>query len=471
MADILIVDDDQAVCAAFAEFLVQEGHTARLASNAQDAIASVEAARPDLVILDIRMPGTDGLQVLERIRRIAPDVCVVMMTGYGTSQTSIEALRLGAYEYLTKPLDLDVLKSVIDQGLEAQALARRVRSEPAPEEGPYPLVNLVGRSAAMQQAYKLIGRLTTNDVPVLIVGERGAGKHLVARTIHFNSRRKEGPFVAVSAAALPADVLAEELFGRVAAGATPETTGKLDLGRGGTLLVADVHALPLALQARLLRLLTERTFERVGGRGSLAADLRVIAATDEDLADEVQQGSFNGELYDALRVITVEMPSLRERREDVPELVEHFVKRCSVELGKTIHGVDARALQLLTDHPWPGNVGELEHVLKRASILARGEVITADDLAGSLEDRPLPGREETDTALAAAVRRALQQRLAEKAPTGAWPPFHDIVGRAEKILVGEALAMTSGNQLRAAELLGLNRTTLRKKMRLYRLGR
>lgn len=389
-----------------------------------------------------------------------------MMTAYGTSRTSIEAMRLGAYEYLTKPLDLDTVRSVIDKALEARTLARQARAARGPDDEPYALVNLVGKSAPMQEAYKLIGRLTTNDVPVLIVGERGVGKQLVARTIHFNSRRQAQPFVAAGCAALPEGPLAEDLFGRDAAGGA-ELAGKIERAQGGSLFLADVHALSLTLQARVLRLLTDRTFERVGGRRIVAADVRVMASTDEDLADEVQQGNFNQELFDALRVITLQLPPLRDRREDLPELVAHLVKRCSAELGKPLTGVGRRTLEVLTDHPWPGNVGELEHVLKRASILARGEVITADNLAGGFEDRPPPGREETDAALSAAVRKALQQRLTERAPTGAWPPFHDIVGRAEKILVREALAMTSGNQLRAAELLGLNRTTLRKKIRLY----
>jgi DNA-binding NtrC family response regulator len=468
MADILIVDDDEGICTAFRQFLTEEGHAPRIASNAEDAIASVEAAAPDLVIMDVRMPGQDGLQALERMRAMAPDVAVVMMTAYGTSQTSIEAVQLGAYEYLTKPLDLDRLRSVIGKALEARALARAAAAgaERADEET---LVTLVGTSPAMQDAYKLIGRVTTNDVPVLLVGERGTGKQLVARTIHANSRRKERPFVAVDCMALPEAVLADELFGRAPAGDDRDVPGKVDMASGGTLFLEHVGALSLPLQAKLLRLVTERTFERAGGRRAVAADARVVAATDDDLTEDVQQGSFNPELFDALRVITIRLPPLAERRDDIPELVAHFIKVCNAALGKTVKCVDARGLELLADHAWTGNVAELEHVIKRASILARGDVITADEIRDLLEDRPRAVREETDAALTAAVRKALQQRLAEAPGDKAWPPFHDIVGRAEKILVREALAMTSGNQLRAAELLGLNRTTLRNKMRLYQL--
>lgn len=467
MADILVVDDDQGICAAFQEFLTKEGHAARIASNAQDAIASIEARPPDLVMMDIRMPGTDGIQALARIREIAPDVSVIMMTGYGTSQTSIEAMRLGAWDYLTKPIDLDVVKSVVAKALEAQAAARAARQAGGDDEGRAP--DLVGASAPMQEAYKLIGRASANEAPVLLGGERGTGKRLVARTIHLNHRRSEAPFVTVDCSALPEASLAEELFGRAPTATDPEASGRVDAARGGTLFLADVHALSLGLQARLLGLLAERRFERPGAHTGVDADVRVIAGTDEDLAEEVRQGNFNAELFDALRLVTIQLPPLRDRRGDIAELVAHIVRRANADLGKTITGVEPRALELLGDHPWPGNVAELELVIKRAAILARADVITVDDVEPVLEGRPVPGRAETDAALGNAVRKALQQRLAEKAPRGAWPPFHEIVGRAEKVLVAEALAVTGGNQLRAAALLGLNRTTLRKKMRLYHL--
>lgn len=448
MATILVVDDDEDICTAFRHFLTDEGHTPLVASNASDALAEVRGARPDLVILDIRMPGVDGLQALRQIREAAPDVYVIMMTAYGTSQTSIEAARLGAFESLTKPLDLDVVRAVVNRALESRRLGQAVA---AAEGEAAPPTGLVGTSPPMQEAYKLIGRVAGNDLPVLVAGERGVGKRLVAGVIHAHSRRKDRPLVTVSCRALPEAALTDDLFG---------PAGQLAAARGGTLILEDIDGLSLPLQARLLRVLPAD-----GG----ATDPRIIATTREDLADEVEQGTFNAELHDRLRLITIALPPLRERREDLPALVALFVQRAAADLGKTIRGVDPRVIERFADHPWPGNVGELEHVVRRASVLAAGEIVTLDDLGDSLRETALPGRDEADATLEAAVQLALQRRLADREAADAWPPFHDVIGHVEKILVREALATTSGNQVRAAELLGLNRTTLRKKMRLYRL--
>jgi two-component system nitrogen regulation response regulator GlnG len=466
MAEILIVDDDEDICAAFQQFLTEQGHEPLIASNAVDAVDIVKRSRPDLVIMDIRMPGTDGLEALRNIRQIDPDVHVVIMTAYGTSQTSIEAVRLGAFEYLSKPLDLDVVKSVIDKAVEARVLSREVGAESSEEWEKYSLVNLAGSSPRMQEAYKLIGILATNDLPVLLVGERGVGKELVAKTIHFNSRRKGHSFVAIQCRDLAEDILETEILG-LEAGAAP-SRGKLEAAQGGTLFLDDVDALTPSLQAKLRRFLADGTFERVGGTDSVQADTRVVAATRRDLVESVRRGLFSAELFDCLNVVPIHLPPLRERRGDIPELVAHFVRLCNAELGKAIKGVDHRALQVLQDHSWPGNVGELENAIKRAAVLARSTVITADELGRSLEEASVPSQEETESALQAAVRATLQQSLSKVQTGDAVSPFHEIVGRVGEILVGEALAMTSGNQQKAAELLGLNRTTLRKKMRSYR---
>jgi two-component system nitrogen regulation response regulator GlnG len=466
MAEILIVDDDEDICAAFQQFLTEQGHEPLIASNAVDAVDIVKRSRPDLVIMDIRMPGTDGLEALRNIRQIDPDVYVVIMTAYGTSQTSIEAVRLGAFEYLSKPLDLDVVKSVIDKAVEARVLSREVGAESSEEWEKYSLVNLAGSSPRMQEAYKLIGILATNDLPVLLVGERGVGKELVAKTIHFNSRRKGHSFVAIQCRDLAEDILETEILG-LEAGAAP-SRGKLEAAQGGTLFLDDVDTLTSALQAKLRRFLADGTFERVGGTDSVQADTRVVAATRRDLVESVRRGLFSAELFDCLNVVPIQLPPLRERRGDIPELVAHFVRLCNAELGKAIKGVDHRALQVLQDHGWPGNVGELENAIKRAAVLARSTVITADELGRSLEEASVPSQEETESALQAAVRATLQQSLSKVQTGDAVSPFHEIVGRVGEILVGEALAMTSGNQQKAAELLGLNRTTLRKKMRSYR---
>jgi DNA-binding NtrC family response regulator len=442
MADILIVDDDQSIATAFERFLKHEGHVCTLASNAEEAVRLVGERDPDLVMMDIRMPGTDGLQVLQQLRSLYPDVYVVMMTAYGTSQTSIDAIRGGAFEYLTKPLDLDQLRSVIDQAL----AARRSRDRGASPAGtePLPRVALVGETAAMQDVYKMIGRLATHDVPALIVGERGTGKELVAATIHDNSDRRDQPFVSIDCAGVTGEALETELFA----------------AEVGTLHLASVHALSRTLQARLARALSEGR-SRTSTRKSLGA--RVIASTDRDLTETVAEDTFSRELYEVLAVVTLRLPPLRDRRDDIAVLVRHFIQRFDEELDRRIKGVDDQVLRRLQEHPWPGNVGELESVIKRACIVTRSDVITLEDIGESISDSRFPGRQELESTLSRAVRVALQERIAESKAGASSSAFHDIVSLVETTLVREALTITNGNQVKGAELLGVNRATLRKK--------
>ena len=440
MADILVVDDDQSVAKAFEYFLAFDGHTCRIASNAEDAIRRIEEQRPHLVMMDVRMPGIDGLQALAHIRARFPGIYVVIMTAYGTSQTSIDAIRAGAFDYLTKPLDLDNLREVISKALAAQHIADVVgvsNVDTGPDAMP---VSLVGATPAMLDVYKLIGRLATNSVPALIVGERGTGKRLTVATIHDNSPRREQTLAMLDCAeASEADVDAA-LFGHGA----------------GTVELRHVDRLPSARQGRLLHALVAQRTRGSGPR--LAA--RIVATTERELGDDARSGQFSLELYDELAVITVRMPPLRERRDDIPLLITYFVHRFSLELDRAIRGVDDRVARLLRDHPWTGNVGELERVIKRACIVARSEVIGVDDLGESLADRGAPAQADGDSALGRAVRTALHDRLVQVVPS----PYHDILDVVERSLVSEALAITNGNQVKAADILGVNRATLRKKM-------
>lgn len=457
MADILIVDDDENICAVFRRFVSEQGHTPLVASSGKEAIEIVRSAHPAVVVMDVRMGGMSGLEALAEIRRIDANVPVIIMTAYGTSQTSIEAVQLGAFEYLNKPLDLDVVGRVITQALEAQALSR-ASTAPPPDASEYPLVNLVGSSAAMQDAYKRIGLLTTNDVPALIVGERGVGKRLVAKTIHFNSARRNGPFMSVSCGASDDESLGRDIFGD--GGETPAI--------GGTLFLDGVEALPPRVQQRLLRTILDGTSGRFGSQAP-PATARIVAASEVNLADEVRQGTFIAELHDALSVITIDLPPLRERRGDIPELVEHFLRWYSAELGKPLHGVDERVLQRLEGYQWPGNVAELQIAMQRACVLARGAVLTPDDLRGSLQDTTVPGRVEALAVLESAVRKIFHQRTSEPSGGASRSIFYDVIGRVEEMLIREALHVTGGNQVRAAEILDLNRSTLRTKIRLYDL--
>ena len=443
MADILVVDDDESMATAFEHFLEHEGHAFRIASNAEDATRLIEERQPNIVIMDVRMPGVDGLQALPEIRRRFPEVYVVMMTAYGTSQTSIDAIRAGAFDYLTKPLDLDPLRSVIAKALTAQRIREKTEASATNGAGLQRGVRLMGDAPVMHEVYKMIGRLATNDVPSLIVGERGTGKQLVITTIHDNSARRDRPFVSIDCATTPESALEAALFGQEA----------------GTVHVAAVEALPPVLQARLACQLTD---ERTPGSGRRASNARILASTERDLAEGVRSGAFSRELYDALRVITLRLPPLRERRGDVPLLVRHFIQRFNDELDRAIKGVDDEVSRRLQDHSWPGNVGELERVIKRACIVTGSDVITSDEIGESLADTRFD-RQGVESALSRSVRTALHERLVDReSPSSS--PFHDIVDLVESRLVEEALSITNGNQVKAADILGVNRATLRKKM-------
>jgi len=470
MAHILVVDDDERICKVFVEFLSDEGHEPALASNAKEALESVRVSHPDLVLMDVRMPGASGLEALEMIRQVDPDVQVVIMTAYGTSQTSIEAMRLGAYDYLIKPFDLQKLKKVINSALEARTLSRKMGDEEPGDWDSHLMVDLVGSTPKMQEAYKLIGMLATNTIPALLVGERGVGKHLVARTIHANSDRREGPFAAVHCRSLPATDLEIEIFGREerdsVTGQVTRTAGQLTATSGGTLFIGDIEALPMKLQAKLLGVMTHQDISQSGAPGESSVDTRLITATEVEagLGDQVREGSFNQELFQRLRTLSIQLPPLRKRLDDLPDLVAHFIRRCNNALGKSLRGVDERVMERLQAYSWPGNVGELESVITRASVLARGDIITLAETGEQLGELSFAQKEDVDTALELAVRRYFRHSLSQQNGEEASTHFHDIIRMVETILVNEALAEASGNQVQAGALLGLNRTTLRKKM-------
>jgi DNA-binding NtrC family response regulator len=440
MADILVVDDEESIAAAFRRFLEDEGHRFRIASNADEGLDLIAQRPPNVAFVDVRMPGSDGVQLLQAIRTRFPQVYVVIMTAYGTSQTSIDAIRAGAFDYLTKPLDLDVLRSVIAKALSSQEVRDSSGVTPgidATATG----VRLIGETPAIQDVYKMIGRLATNDVPVLIFGERGTGKRLVARTIHESSRRAAGPFVAVDCDSTPEAALEAALFAR----------------DGGSVYVSAIERMPPSLQSPLKQALTsDRTDER-------STHPRLFAASESDVTELRRSPSLRRELFDVLSVIALSLPPLRERRADIPLLVRHFVQRLNEELSRTIRSMDDHMLRRLQDHQWPGNVGELERVVKRACIIARGDVITSDEIAESLMETRFD-RAGLETVLSQAARTALHERLVDRSARRSSTPFHDIIEVVESTLVQEALTITNGNQVKAADILGVNRATLRKKM-------
>lgn len=442
MADILVVDDDQSVAAAFEQFLSFEGHDQRLASNAEDALRLIRERPPAVVMLDVRMPGVDGLQALEEIRREFPDVLVVIMTAHGTSQTSIDAIRAGAFDYLTKPLDLDEIRGVIRKALAARLTRQSAEGvEVEAERTP----RLVGNTPAMLDVYKMIGRLAAIDVPALLTGEESAGKELVAATIHDNSSRRDQRFVSIDCATASSETIESELFGRAK----------------GTLYLANVEALPSALQVRLAGALAD---DRPRQAGDTRLGVRVMASSTADLTELTESDAFNRDLHAAIAIVTMTLPPLRARRDDIPLLARHFIQRFNVQFERTITGWEDGVQERLQEYPWPGNVGELERVIKRGCILARSDVITDDDIRESLNRRRLPGRRDVESALTQAARTALQERLVDASASSSASVYHDIIDMVETALVQEALVVTHGNQVRASTILGVNRATLRKKM-------
>jgi len=459
MTRIMVVDDEEKVCWAFGQFLEEEGFMPVIASNAQEALDKLSSEKPDLVIMDIRMPGKmDGLDALVEMKKIDPDVYVIIMTAYGNMQTAIKAMQSGAYDYIIKPLDLDQVKITIDKALKSRKQDQELSNLRSEVMGKYQKDNIIGKSLQIQNIYKLIGTLTTNDVTVLIQGETGVGKELVAKAIHYNSPRKDKPFIAVNCAALTETLLESELFGHEKGsftGAISHKQGKFEIAQDGTLFLDEIGDVSHKLQTQLLRVLDERTFERVGSNKPMKMEARIITSTNKDLDMAVKDGIFRSDLYYRLRVFSIYIPPLRERKEDIPLLVQHFIGLCNENFGKQIKGVDPKAMSMLMEHEWMGNVRELENMIKSAVILCKGDII----LPEHLPLRQLSG------SLYNALESALNNMLMEKIKSGSRFPYDEITEHVSEYLVDIALQQSEQNQVKAASMLGISRTTLRKKMK------
>lgn len=465
MSKILVADDERAICQAFAEFLRVEGHTPLMASSGAEALDLVRRERPDAVFLDIRMPGMNGLETLGVIHAEQSGLPVIVMTAYGTLETAMTALRQGAFDYLGKPLELPKLRQVLQRALHRPVAGQPPSQQENSVESAPSL--LIGPSPAMQEIFKLMGLLTQNDLTVLVMGESGVGKELVARGIHLYSWRKDQPFVGVNCAAIPENLLESELFGHdkgAFTGADSRRIGRFEAAGRGTLFLDEISELPYHLQSKLLRALQERTFERLGSVNPLPLQARIIAATNGDLAEAVEQGGFRDDLYHRLKLVTLHIPPLRKRKEDIPALAYHFLRRANQELSKGVQDFEAGVLERLHQHDWPGNVRELENAIKRAVLMARGSLLTVHDL--ELESNPTtkPVSDAPGEQLRAAVRTALRQLLDKPQQESAESVFYALVDLTERELIAEALRLTQGNQVAASRLLGLHRTTMRKKL-------
>jgi len=460
MATVLIADDERAICEAFSEMLRAEGHSPIVASSGEEALEKVAASTPDLVFLDVQMPGLNGLQVLEKIHAAHPALPVIVMTAFGTLETAMDALKFKAFDYLGKPVDLARIRSLLERALHEPAAATPATHSLASAQ---PEERMVGRSAAMQEIFKRMGMLTSNDLSVLITGESGVGKEIVATGIHENSERRVHPFVAVNCAAIPEQLIESELFGHERGAFTDareRRIGRFEAAGRGTLFLDEISELPYTLQSKLLRVLQERSFERVGSVAPIAFKARLMAASNRDLRAEVAAGRFREDLYHRLNLMTIEIPPLRERKEDIEALARFFLRRANLEIGRELQGVEAAALTRLERYAWPGNVRELEHAIKRAVLTARGPFIAVHDL-DLVDTASTSSGPDDETSLRSALRAALHDRLGR----GEGAAFQELIELTERELVAEALRITDGNQVAASKLLGLNRTTLRKKLR------
>jgi two-component system nitrogen regulation response regulator GlnG len=462
-ARILIADDEDSLRWVLEKGLRGVGYDVTSVKDGEEAVRVFEAQPFDLVFLDVRMPGLDGLTALERIRDLRPDVYVIVMTAHGSMDTAIKAMQRGAYDYLSKPFDLDEVLLLSERALAASRLTQEVARLRTGLAEVREFSALIGRHPRMQDVYKTIGRIAGTDVTVLLRGESGTGKELVARAIHHYSRRSGRPFVAVSCAAIPGTLLESEMFGHERGAFTDakeRRLGKFELAHGGTLYLDEIGDMPVDLQTKLLRALQERTIERVGGHESIAIDVRVLAATNRDLEALMKEGRFREDLYYRLNVVTVNLPPLRERRRDIPLLVEHFLAKHVEELGE--RGVAPEALDRLVGYDWPGNVRELENVVQRAMVMATAGVILPEHLP--IGPVSAAASVAVDATLEEIIERKLMECVRGLRERSSANLYDLVVGLVEKPLLRAVLRETSGNQVRAAQILGINRNTLRKKL-------
>jgi two-component system nitrogen regulation response regulator GlnG len=467
-ATILVADDDRSIRTVLSQALGRLGHTVRTTGNAATLWRWIADGEGDLVITDVVMPDENGLDLIPRIRKVRPELRVIAMSAHNTLMTAVKAAERGAFEYLPKPFDLKELTNLVERALTEPRLQGNGEAGGHDLEEDLPLI---GRSPAMQEIYRVMARLMGTDLTVMVSGESGTGKELVARALHRFGKRRNGPFVAINMAAIPRELIESELFGHergAFTGASARYAGRFEQAEGGTLFLDEIGDMPIEAQTRLLRVLQEGEYTTVGGRTPIRADVRIVAATHHDLRQLIRQGLFREDLFYRLNVVPIRLPPLRERAEDIGDLVRHFLAQASAE-GLPQKTLDSAALTRLKQYRWPGNVRELENLIRRLTALYSQEVIGIDVIEAELADasRPVDMPEAThDDSLGSAVERHLKEFFAahkDGLPAGGL--YDRILREVERPLITLSLGATRGNQIRAAQLLGLNRNTLRKKIR------
>jgi len=444
---ILIVDDDESMRFFLAEAMKKEGYSFDIATNGKEAIAKIREGPFKIILMDIKMPQMNGFLALDKIKTLDPDLVVILMTAYGSQKVAIEAIQKGAYDYFTKPFDLDEMRVVLKRVMEKYRLQQEIKDLQSKLEAEYGV--MIGTSPAMQPVFDLIAKVATTDVTVLITGESGTGKELVARAIHTRSERRNGPFVTVNCGAIPENLLEAELFGHekgAFTGAHQQRRGKFELAHQGTIFLDEIGDMGPSMQTKILRVLQEKEIEPIGGRGPVKVALRLLAATHRDLKKAVEAGVFREDLYFRLNVVNIHLPPLRERKEDLKALADHFIKEYSQKFQKAVQGLTKEAYQLLLSYHWPGNVRELENIIQRAIVLSENSELSDQMICGFL-------KRETDRATAGSLKEQVGKTSEEM----------------EKRTILEALSKTGGRREEAAKYLQISRKNLYNKMKKYGL--
>ena len=442
---ILVVDDESSVREALTDILTDNGYRVECAGSGSEGLEKIEVLNPDAVLLDIRMPDIDGIKVLELVRRRGERVPIILITAYGSTQTTIEAMKLGAFDYLMKPLKISDMLEVVKKAVEVKGLIDRAK---AGENLPLAEADaMIGLSPVMQNVYKTIGRVANTNATVMIRGESGTGKELVARAIHFNSVRKDRSFIKINCASIPENLLESELFGHekgAFTGAVTAKPGKFELAHRGTIFLDEIGEMSMSTQTKLLRVLQEREFERVGGTETIKVDVRIVAATNKDLEESIESGGFREDLYYRLNVVEVMLPPLRSRKTDIVALVSHIIKGCSAEHNKGIKGFSETAMEILMNYDWPGNIRELKNVCERAVLMSTGPVLGVEDLPLSLK------------------KKSRRYGWLNDVPGGS---LKEIVSEVEREIILKALEEYNWNRSAAAQALKMNRSSFYAKLK------